>query len=53
MANYDIFEENYYLSKYPFVQQGIDRGIISSGKEHFEKFGQKLGFTEVSRYYDR
>jgi len=34
------------------VQQGIDRGIISSGKENFEKFGQKLGFTEVSRYYD-
>ena len=52
MANYDIFDENYYLSKYPFVQQGIDQGIISSGKEHFEKFGQKLGFTEVSRYYD-
>ena len=52
MANYYIFDENYYLSKYPFVQQGIDRGIISSGKEHFEKFGQKLGFTEVSRYYD-
>ncbi|MEG4630646.1 hypothetical protein QUB56_13675 [Microcoleus sp. AR_TQ3_B6] len=52
MANYDIFDENYYLSKYPFVQEGIDRGIISSGKEHFEKFGQKLGFTEVSRYYD-
>jgi hypothetical protein len=52
MANYDIFDENYYLSKYPFVQEGIDRGIISSGKEQFEKFGQKLGFTEVSRYYD-
>jgi hypothetical protein len=52
MGNYDIVDENYYLSKYPFVQQGIDRGIISSGKEHFEKFGQKLGFTEVSRYYD-
>ena len=52
MANYDIFNENYYLSKYPFVQQGIDRGIISSGKEHFENFGQKLGFTEVSPYYD-
>ncbi|WP_445174814.1 hypothetical protein [Microcoleus sp.] len=52
MANYDIFDENYYLSQYPFVQQGIDRGIISFGKEHFEKFGQKLGFTEVSRYYD-
>jgi hypothetical protein len=52
MANYNIFDENYYFSKYPFVQQGIDRGIISSGKEHFEKFGQKLGFTEVSRYYD-
>ena len=34
------------------MQQGIDRGIISSGKEHFEKFSQKLGFTEVSRYYD-
>jgi len=52
MANYDIFDENYYLSKYPFVEEGIAQGIISSGKEHFEKFGQKLGFTEVSRYYD-
>ncbi|MEG4021777.1 hypothetical protein [Microcoleus sp. S13C4] len=52
MANYDILDENYYLTKYPFVQQAIDQGIISSGKEHFEKFGQKLGFTEVSRYYD-
>lgn len=52
MAKYDIFDENYYLTKYPFVQQGIDRGIVSSGKEHFEKFGQKLGLTEVSRYYD-
>jgi hypothetical protein len=28
MANYDIFDENYYLAKYPFVQESIDRGII-------------------------
>ena len=52
MANYDIFDENYYLTKYPFVQESIDEGIISSAKEHFEKIGQKLGLTEVSRYYD-
>jgi hypothetical protein len=52
MANYDIFDENYYLAKYPFVQESIDEGIISSGKEHFQKIGQKLGLTEVSRYYD-
>ena len=52
MANYHILDEKYYLSKYPFVQQGIERGIISSGKEHFENFGQKLGFTEVWSYYD-
>jgi hypothetical protein len=50
MANYDIFDQNYYLAKYPFVQESIDRGIISFGKEHFEKFGQKLGLTEVSQY---
>jgi hypothetical protein len=41
-----ITSPNIYL----FVQQGIDRGIISSDKEHFEKFGQKLGLTEVSQY---
>lgn len=50
--NYDIFDEQYYLKKYPFVQLGIDQGIVSSGLEHFQRFGQASGFTEVSRYFD-
>lgn len=52
MANYDIFDEKYYLSQYPWLKPAIDAGIIKSGKEHFEKFGQAAGLTEISRYFD-
>ncbi|MBE9093734.1 hypothetical protein [Tychonema sp. LEGE 07203] len=50
--NYDIFDEQYYLSQYPWLKPAIDAGIINSGKEHFEKFGQAGGLTAVSRYFD-
>lgn len=50
--NYDIFDEEYYLQKYPFVPSGIEQGIVSSGFDHFQRFGQASGFTEVSRYFD-
>ena len=52
MANYDIFDEQYYLSQYPWLKPAIDAGIIKSGREHFEKFGQAAGLTRVSRYFD-
>ena len=52
MASYDIFDEQYYLSQYPWVKPAIDAGIIKSGREHFEKFGQAGGLTRVSRYFD-
>ncbi|MEG4287245.1 calcium-binding protein [Microcoleus sp. A006_D1] len=52
MTNYDIFDEKYYLAQYPWVQPAIDTGIIKSGKEHFEKYGQAGGLTKVSRYFD-
>ncbi|OCQ97523.1 calcium-binding protein [Oscillatoriales cyanobacterium USR001] len=52
MANYDIFDEQYYLSQYPGLKTAIDRGIIKSGKDHFERFGQTAGLTKVSRYFD-
>ncbi|MCU0545952.1 MAG: calcium-binding protein [Oscillatoriaceae cyanobacterium Prado104] len=45
MANYDIFDEQYYLSQYPWLKPAIDAGIIKSGREHFEKFGQAAGLT--------
>ncbi|MCC3409970.1 MAG: calcium-binding protein [Microcoleus sp. PH2017_10_PVI_O_A] len=50
--NYDIFDEKYYLSQYPWLKPAIDAGIIKSGKEHFEKFGQAAGLTKISRYFD-
>ncbi|MGE5655260.1 MAG: calcium-binding protein [Actinomycetota bacterium] len=50
--NYNIFDESYYLSKYPFVKDAINAGLVKSGLEHFQKYGQKLGLTEVSRYFD-
>ncbi|MCU0545953.1 MAG: calcium-binding protein [Oscillatoriaceae cyanobacterium Prado104] len=52
MANYDIFDEQYYLSQYPWLKSAIDAGIITSGREHFEKFGQAAGLTRISRYFD-
>ncbi|MBE9184486.1 calcium-binding protein [Microcoleus sp. LEGE 07076] len=52
MANYAIFDEQYYLAQYPWVKPAIDAGIIKSGKEHFEKFGQAGGLTKISRYFD-
>ncbi|MDP8933188.1 MAG: calcium-binding protein [Cyanobacteriota bacterium] len=50
--NYDIFDEQYYLSQYPWLKPAIDAGIIKSGREHFEKFGQATGLTKISRYFD-
>ena len=52
MANYTIFDEQYYLAQYPWVQPAIDAGVIQSGRDHFEKFGQAAGLTKVSRYFD-
>ena len=40
MASYAIFDEQYYLASYPWLKPAIDIGIIKSGREHFEKFGQ-------------
>jgi hypothetical protein len=50
--NYEIFDEKYYLSQYPWLKPAIDAGIIKSGREHFEKFGQAAGLTKISRYFD-
>jgi hypothetical protein len=52
MTNYEIFDDPYYLAQYPWVKPAIDAGIIKSGREHFEKFGQAGGLTKVSRYFD-
>jgi hypothetical protein len=52
MANYAIFDEQYYLSQYPWIKPAIDAGVIASGREHFEKFGRAGGLTKVSRYFD-
>ena len=52
MANYAIFDEQFYLASYPWIKPAIDAGVIKSGKEHFEKFGQAGGLTKVSRYFD-
>jgi hypothetical protein len=52
MANYAIFDEQYYLASYPWVKPAIDAGVIRSGREHFERFGREAGLTQVSRYFD-
>ncbi len=50
--NYDIFDEEYYLKRYPFIADAIEQGVISSGLDHFQKFGQSQGYVEISRYFD-
>lgn len=52
MANYAIFDEQYYLASYPWLKPAIEAGIIKSGREHFENFGRAAGLTKVSRYFD-
>ena len=52
MANYDIFDEQYYLSQYGFVKDAVAKGLVKSGLEHFQKYGQAAGLTKVSRYFD-
>jgi hypothetical protein len=34
------------------LKPAIDAGVIKSGLEHFEKFGQAAGLTKISRYFD-
>lgn len=33
------FDEAWYLSKYPDVKDGVKRGTIASGREHYLRFG--------------
>ncbi|MGF1491600.1 MAG: hypothetical protein ACFBSC_03935 [Microcoleaceae cyanobacterium] len=50
--NFDIFDEEFYLKVYPFVQSAINQGVVQSALDHFQRFGLELGLTSVSRYYD-
>ena len=52
MANYAIFDEQFYLASYPWIKPAITAGVIKSGLEHFQKFGEAAGLTKVSRYFD-
>lgn len=50
--NFDIFDENYYLAKYPDLKAAKDAGLIASGLTHFQQFGLLEGRTLISPYYD-
>lgn len=52
MDSYKIFDETYYLSQYPWVKVAIEQGVVQSGLQHFQWFGQAAGLTEISRYFD-
>jgi hypothetical protein len=32
MANYAIFDEQFYLASYPWIKPAIDAGVIKSGE---------------------
>ncbi|WP_094677649.1 hypothetical protein [Hydrocoleum sp. CS-953] len=50
--NFDIFDEEYYLQKYPDINVAITQGLVTSGLDHFQRYGLAEGRTQVSRYYD-
>ncbi|NJK38845.1 MAG: calcium-binding protein [Oscillatoriales cyanobacterium RM2_1_1] len=50
--NFEIFDEGYYLKRHSFLVPAIEQGIVSSGLDHFQRFGQAAGLTEISRYFD-
>lgn len=52
MMNFEIFNENYYLAKYPDIKAAKDAGLIPSGLAHFQQFGRREGRTLISPYYD-
>lgn len=50
--NNPLFNPEFYLLKYPSVQEAINSGMVESAYEHFEKIGHPSGLTEISRYYE-
>ena len=49
--NFTMFNENYYLLKYPDVKAAVDAKIFNSGLEHFKLAGLAEGRVEISPYY--
>lgn len=39
----EIFDERYYLGKYPDVSEAVKKGIIKNGYEHYILYGIKAG----------
>lgn len=50
--SFAIFDESFYLSKYPDVKAAVDAGGFSSGLEHFQQYGLVEGRVLVSPFYD-
>ncbi|MEL7037903.1 MAG: hypothetical protein AAFO04_20140 [Cyanobacteria bacterium J06592_8] len=50
--NFEIFDEEYYLKRHPFLIPAIEQGVIESGLDHFQRFGLQAGLTGISRYFD-
>ncbi len=52
IMSFNIFDENTYLSNNPDVKAAVNAKSITSGLEHFQKYGLKEGRVAVSPYYD-
>ncbi|OKH35249.1 hypothetical protein NIES2119_20995 [[Phormidium ambiguum] IAM M-71] len=50
--NFSVFNESFYLAHNPDVQAAVNARILSSGLEHFQKFGLAEGRVSVSPFYD-
>ncbi|NES70533.1 MAG: calcium-binding protein [Okeania sp. SIO2D1] len=50
--NFDIFDEEYYLQQNPGISAAITQGLVTSGLDHFQRYGLTEGRTKVSRYYN-
>lgn len=52
LMSFNIFDENTYLSNNPDVKAAINAKVVSSGLEHFQKYGLAEGRVAVSPYYN-
>lgn len=50
--SFAVFNESFYLTNNPDVQQAVNAGIFTSGLSHFQTFGLGEGRVRVSPFYD-
>lgn len=48
----EIFDEAYYLKKYPVIKAAVDKGDFKNGLEHYNLYGKKQGRFPFDEGFD-